>query len=81
MRINLVQHRDRPNGCDRAEGMSEWDAERWLLVLAANVCVFAGFRRRSFTGLLLIIAGRMLAWWATLGPDPRLDDPASVAPE
>ena len=45
--------------------MSEWGSERWLLVLAASVCVFAGFRRRSLTGLLLIIGGRMLAWWAT----------------
>lgn len=71
MRTTLVQHRDRPNVWERAEGMSEWDAERWLVVLAANVCVFAGFRRRSFTGLLLIIAGRMLAWWATLGAVPR----------
>jgi len=33
--------------------MSEWGSERWLLVLAASVCVFAGFRRRSLTGLLL----------------------------
>ena len=40
------------------------DDERWLFALAADVCVLAGFRRRSFAGLLLIIGGRMLTWWA-----------------
>jgi hypothetical protein len=52
---------------ERAKAASESDDERWLLALAANVCVFAGIRRRSFTGLLLIIGGSMLAWWADAG--------------
>lgn len=52
---------------ERAKAASESDDERWLLALAANVCVFAGIRRRSFTGLLLIIGGSMLAWWANAG--------------
>lgn len=52
---------------ERAQAASESDDERWLLALAANVCVFVGIRRRSFTGLLLIIGGSMLAWWADAG--------------
>ena len=52
---------------ERATAASEPDDERWLLALAANMCVFAGIRRRSFRGLLLIIGGSMLAWWADAG--------------
>ena len=52
---------------ERVKAASESDDERWLLALAANVCVFAGIRRRSFTGLLLIIGGSMLSWWADAG--------------
>ena len=52
---------------ERVQAASESDDERWLLALAANVCVFVGIRRRSFTGLLLIIGGSMLAWWADAG--------------
>jgi hypothetical protein len=49
---------------ERAKAASEPDDERWLVALAANMCVFAGIRRRSFTRLPLIIGGSMLAWWA-----------------
>jgi hypothetical protein len=66
---------------ERAKAAPEWDDERWLLELAANVCVFAGFRRRSFTGVLLIIGGRILAWWATPGADPRRAHLIAVARE
>jgi hypothetical protein len=52
-------------------GAPEREDERWLLELAAKVCVFAGFRRRSFTRVLLIFGGRLLAWWVTPGADPR----------
>lgn len=52
---------------ERATAASASADERWLLALAANVCVFAGIRRRSFAGLPLIIGGSMLAWWADAG--------------
>jgi hypothetical protein len=52
---------------ERPKPASEPDDERWLLALAANMCVFAGMRRRSFTRLPLIIGGSMLAWLADAG--------------
>jgi hypothetical protein len=52
---------------ERPKPASEPDDERWLMALAANMCVFAGMRRRSFTRLPLIIGGSILAWLADAG--------------
>jgi hypothetical protein len=70
MTLNLVQHRSGPSIWDR-ETESEWDTERWLLVLMAGAFVLAGIRRWSFPGLLLAGGGASLGWWATTGVDTR----------
>jgi uncharacterized membrane protein len=79
MRNNLVPHRDQPSAWEPAEEISDRDDERWLLALAASVCLFAGFRRGSLTRLLLVIAGTLLAWWAHLGADDCRAHPMGVA--
>jgi hypothetical protein len=70
MTLNLVQHRSGPSIWDR-ETESEWDPERWLLVIMAGAFVVAGVRRGSFPGLLLAAGGASLGWWATTGVDAR----------
>jgi hypothetical protein len=70
MTLNLVQHRSGPSIWDR-ETESEWDTERWLLVMMASAFVFAGMRRGSLSGLLLAAGGASLGWWATTGLDTR----------
>jgi len=70
MALNLVQHRSGPSIWDR-ETESEWDTERWLLVMMAGAFVVAGMRRGSISGLLLAMGGASLAWWATTGIDTR----------
>jgi uncharacterized membrane protein len=72
MALNLVQHRAEPNVWDRVGCQPEWDTERWLAAIAASVCFVAGLRRRSPAGLLLMIGGSSLAWWATSGTDQRM---------
>lgn len=71
MALNLVQHRSGPSVWDRAESSWELDSERWLVALVAGVFVFAGFRRRAMGGLLLVLAGAGLAWWAATGIEER----------
>ena len=71
MTMNLVQHRSEPSVWDRQANCSEWDAERWLMGAIAGTCLVAGFRRRSLSGLLLVIGAGGLAWWATSGVDDR----------
>lgn len=70
MTLNLVQHRSGPSIWDR-ETESEWDTERWLLVLMAGAFFIAGMRRGSLQGLLLAAGGTGLGWWATTGIDTR----------
>lgn len=70
MILNLVQHRAQPNVWDRV-GHREYDAERWLTATAAGVCFIAGLRRRSPAGLLLMLGGSALAWWAATGANER----------
>ena len=37
----------------------------------AGAFLVAGFRRRSWPGLLLVLGGGALAWWAAAGADQR----------
>ncbi len=72
MTLNLVQYRAQPNVWDRVSGQPECDTERWLLAVAAGVCLIAGMRRRSPAGLLLMLGGSSLAWWAASATDTRV---------
>ena len=71
MAMNLVQHRCGPSVWERAEEHQERDVERWLLASAAGVILISGLRRRSLAGLLLVLGGSTLAWWAAAGADER----------
>ena len=71
MPLNLVQHRSNTSVWDSAS-TAPWDTERWLAALVAGGCFVAGARRRSPAGLLLMIAGGALAWWAASGVDVRI---------
>jgi hypothetical protein len=71
MPINLVQHRSGPSVWDRVEQNTEWDLERWLVAAAAGAFMVAGFRSRSWGGLMLALGGSSLAWWAAAGPEHR----------
>ena len=70
MPINLVQHRGAPNVWDR-EPSRQHDHERWVLALAAGAMLVSGLRRRSLAGLMLVLGGGSLAWWAAAGADER----------
>lgn len=70
MTLNLVQHRGSPSIWDRTD-RPEWDAERWLVALLAGAFLASGFRRRSTAGLMLVLGGSGLAWWAAAGADER----------
>ena len=71
MTLNLVQHRSEPSVWDRAEDRWEWDSERWLMAVMAGAFLVSGFRRRSWPGLMLVVGGSALAWWAAAGTDER----------
>jgi hypothetical protein len=71
MALNLVQHRSGPSVWERAEERMEWDAERWLIAVAAGAFVVSGFRQRSRAGLMFVLGGAALAWWAAAGEDKR----------
>ena len=70
MTLNLVQHRGGPSVWDRTESR-EWDAERWLVAMMAGAFLVSGLRRRSIAGLMLVLGGSSLAWWAAAGADER----------
>lgn len=72
MALNLVQHRCGPSVWERAEAHREHDVERWLLASAAGVIVWSGLRRRSAAGLMLVLTGSAVAWWAAANADERL---------
>ena len=71
MPLNLVQHRGEPNVWDCAGDSGALDVERWLLNTASAACVASGLRTRSMAGVLLVVGGGLLAWWAAAGPDER----------
>lgn len=71
MPLNLVQHRGEPNVWEQIDSRHEWDAERWLAAVTASVFLIAGLRQRSLAGLLFVVGGSSLAWWAAAGPDER----------
>jgi hypothetical protein len=70
MTLNLVQHRGEPSVWDRADS-EDWDTERWLVAVLAGAFLVSGFRRRSLAGMLLVLGGGSLAWWAATGADER----------
>ena len=65
MPMNLELHRSDESIWDRADDRFNWDAERWLLAGTAGAFLIAGLRRRSVTGLALILGSGALAWWAS----------------
>jgi hypothetical protein len=71
MAMNLELHRSDGSVWDRADDRLNWDTERWLLGAAAAAFLFAGLRRRSATGLVLILGSGALAWWASSEMDQR----------
>ena len=71
MALNLVQHRGAENVWDRAVGAHGWDTERWLLAVMAGGFLISGLRRRSVGGLMMVLGGSALAWWAAAGADER----------
>lgn len=70
MPLNLEQHRSGPSVWDCADA-GAWDLERWLLNTASAACIASGLRNRSVAGLLLVVGGSLLAWWAAAGMDER----------
>jgi hypothetical protein len=71
MPMNLELHRSDESIWDRADDRFNWDAERWLLAGAAGAFLIAGLRRRSVTGLALVLGSGALAWWASSQMDQR----------
>jgi hypothetical protein len=71
MTLNLVQHRSESSVWDRTDDRMEWDTERWLVAVMAGAFLVSGFRRRSMAGLMLVLGGGGLAWWAATGVDQR----------
>ena len=63
MALNLVQHRAAENVWDR-DSRQEWDTERWLVAVMAGAFLISGLRRRSLAGLMMVLGGSSLAWWA-----------------
>ena len=54
MALNLVQNRSDASVWDRTDDKMEWDTERWLLAVMAGAFLVSGFRRRSWTGMMLV---------------------------
>jgi hypothetical protein len=71
MTLNLVQHRSETSVWDRTNDRMEWDTERWLAAVMAGAFLVSGFRRRSMAGLMLVLGGGGLAWWAATAVDQR----------
>ena len=71
MALNLVQHRAAESVWDRAGARHEWDTERWLVAVMAGAFLISGLRRRSLTGLMMVLGGSSLAWWAAAGTAER----------
>jgi hypothetical protein len=71
MALNLVQHRGEPDVWADKSLTGEWDTERWLAAVVAGALLVSGIRRRTTAGLLLVIAGCSLGWWAASGIELR----------
>ena len=71
MAMNLELHRGDESIWDRSDDRFNWDTERWLLAAAAGAFLIAGLRRRTITGLGLILGSGALAWWASSEMDQR----------
>jgi len=71
MANNLELHRSEESIWDRSDDRLNWDTERWLLAAAAGLFLIAGLRRRSVSGLGLILGSGALAWWAASEMDLR----------
>lgn len=69
MASNLEQHRGEPSIWDNTA--AERDVERWLAGMAAGTLLVCGLRRRSAAGLLMVVAGGALGWWAATGIELR----------
>lgn len=78
MPMNLVQHRGGPNVWDCADAACEWDVERWVLGAAAGGFIAYGLRNRTLPGLLLVLGGAALGWFATCPADERLQQRARL---
>ena len=68
---NLELHRSAGTIWDRSERRWSWDSERWLIGGAAMALLIAGLRRRSTTGLAMIVGSGAVAWWALSKIDER----------
>jgi hypothetical protein len=71
MAMNLELHRSEESVWDRAAEHGNWDAERWLIAMAAGALLITGLRRRTFAGLSMMAGGATLAWWAASAMDQR----------
>ena len=71
MALNLVQHRAEESVWDRATSRQEWDTERWLVAIMSGAFLISGLRRRSVAGLMMVLGGGALAWWAAAGASER----------
>jgi len=68
---NLELHRSEESVWDRATERSNWDAERWLVAMAAAALIITGLRRSSIAGLAMTAVGATMAWWAASEMDKR----------
>lgn len=71
MALNLEQHRAEHTVWHEPRAGVERDADRWLAASLAGGSTYAGIRRRSWTGVLLLLTGASLACWAATGIDAR----------
>lgn len=72
MTSNLEQHRSETSVWQKTDKMAaRWDAERWLAALAAGGFLVRGLRSRSIPGVLMLLGGGALAWWAASEFDKR----------
>ena len=71
MTMNLELHRSEDSVWDRADGRMNWDRERWLIATMAAAFLVTGLRRRSLAGLLFMVGGGALTWWASSGMAQR----------
>ena len=71
MPMNLELHRSEESVWDRTDRRMNWDGERWLLGMMAGAFLVTGLPRRSVPGLMLVVGGGALAWWASSRMDVR----------
>lgn len=71
MPSNLEQRRGEPSVWEGTYRHAEWDAERWLGAVLAGALLVSGIRRGAPEGLLMVLGGGVLAWWAATGIELR----------